>query len=145
MEYATMAVRKEKPSQKRGELTDIKDIFLAVHENDLSSAFNILRINPHAIAALNWRGCTPLHVAVEGGNLSMVKLLLAQPAVDATKKDNMGFDPLDVAIRLRHQPLIIDELFRFRATQLGLMGEEEASASQKKTHIYPIKPTKPSP
>lgn len=114
---------------KRGDLSqDTLSLIEATYANDLNVATFILRNKPDEINYTeDTTGDTALHVAVGRGNLRMVRLLLSQPGVDIAIRNNLGFDALDLAIRLGHQPKIKEMLFRFRAAQLGLDGKSKPS------------------
>jgi hypothetical protein len=142
-----MVIGHKRYGQKEGILgNDSNGIIAAAKKNSLKMAARALEINPDAIVETEAEtGNTAMHIAVARGNGTMVQFLLQQPRVDITIKNKNGLDPLDLAIRLRHNQGVTDELFRFRAIQLGLDGSDDPEPSSSAPNVVGFKPDKPSP
>ena len=105
----------------------------AVQKNDLEMARQAIEFDRESINRRGLHRETALQIAITQGSASMVQLLLAQPGIDITMKDDWGRDALELAIVVGH-PIIKRDLFAYRARQLGLDGSSGGSG------LYVVKP-----
>jgi len=86
------------------------EVFVPRPEGAMAKAQELLSmITRHEGVNLNGRnadGKTPLHIAVEGGWLFLVKMLLDEPGIDLALADNAGNTPCDIARRNNHADLV---------------------------------------
>ena len=78
--------------------TSITPLFDAILTKNIDSVKIILQDHPeHLNTAYAQNGNTPLHVAALNGYTEIVRLLLEQPGIDTTRKNNDGKTALDLA------------------------------------------------
>jgi hypothetical protein len=83
----------------------IAPIFLPYSESLKATLEFILRRVRIDLDAIDFEGQAVIHLAVAGGNVTLVKMLIDR-GVDYTKLDACGKSPLEIALAHGHDPLV---------------------------------------
>ncbi len=82
------------------------DIYRAIEDGDAAKAIRILNVNPDYINKKDQEfGRTPLHLAVEFGEIDMIRALLTEDSLrqksDVNVSDKQGLTPLHIALHCK--------------------------------------------